>query len=230
MSDKKAQSLARALETASQLILERSGDSISMAEISSRAHCSTATIYDAFCTKEGLLKEAMAHHIAALPWATIDRESSDCPLEDLLDYLAARIHMLSQEHVPYLMQGNSIHFNELRPKISDRITHGLQVSGITQKVRTCMDLGLLRAGEPHELAYILLAGTGYEPVVYRAAMDMDSSPRCDRILKVVVTPFVTDEGRERLDAYLDSMAEPLDRSEGPGMMDFLMLPGESADT
>jgi AcrR family transcriptional regulator len=84
MSNKKTESLNRAIQTAAELFSERPFEDVQIAEIAARAHCSSATIYEAFETKKGLFRAALLHNTGA-KWPELTREHAPTTLFPLMN-------------------------------------------------------------------------------------------------------------------------------------------------
>jgi AcrR family transcriptional regulator len=89
MSNKKVESIERAIEAAAAMFSDRRYEDVSIAEIATRARCSSATIYEVFETKKGLYRAAQSVRLSR-GWDFV-RDEGPPSLRPLLNYFSTRI-------------------------------------------------------------------------------------------------------------------------------------------
>ena len=136
-------------------------------------------------------------------WPHFSNGRGDVTLTGLLDYLSSRIEGLSKPMMHNFLRSVSVDAENSRRNIDDLIDRESQLGALVDEVKKCVEAGLLRRGEPAAIAYVMLAGTGYEPVMY--GLMFGSETKCDTvaILQTVLGPLVTRRGKSQLMAYVD---------------------------
>jgi AcrR family transcriptional regulator len=201
MSNKKTESLNRAIRTAAELFSERPFDEVQIAEIAARAHCSSATIYEAFETKKGLFRAALLHN-SGDKWPVLTRTGTPTTLFPLMNFLNERIAGLSKPSMHNFWRSVSSDTTHVEQVMKHSLLDTDRLGVMVEEVQVCMDEGLLRAGDPSAVAYLLLAGTGFEPVVYGLLYGRAAAATPSAILEAVLSPLVTDLGHEELIAFV----------------------------
>lgn len=204
MSNKKTESLARAVKTAALMFAERPYEEVSIAEIAARAHCSSATIYEAYETKKGLFRAARMQGLGKV-WPLVADERGPAALVGLMDHLSDRIAELSKPTLHNFWRTAGVDAEHLRGHMQESIEREGHLGALVDEVQRCMDAGLLRQGDPCGFAYVMLAGSGYEPVVYGLLFGRDTTCAAPAIIEAVLGPLVTDRGRAELSAYIDQL-------------------------
>ena len=90
----KIHSLERLLEIAADEFCRRRYEDVSVAEISKLAHCSTATIYDVYCSKDELFRCAMLSRLER-NWPAVPSLDEGPALLGLLRYFENRLRLLA---------------------------------------------------------------------------------------------------------------------------------------
>lgn len=221
MSNKKTESLARAVKTAALMFSERPYEEVSIAEIACRAHCSSATIYEAFETKKGLFRAARLQGLG-VAWPLVSGETGPATLACLMDHLTNRVARLSRPVLHNFWRSSSIDAEHFRGHVQDSIDREGHLGALVDEVQRCMDAGLLRQGDPCSFAYVMLAGSGYEPVVYGLLFDRDTTRGAAAIMEAVLSPLVTDRGRAELAAYIDKLKpDNAPKTNEPSLLEYL---------
>jgi AcrR family transcriptional regulator len=164
MSNKKAESLRRVVEIAIQAFSRLDYDRVLIGDIAAEARCSTATVYDAFGTKEQLYEHVRARIFERRPRQAPLEPSTDEPtLSYLIDYLLEVFEALTGPTITLLTTPASAG----RPSGYRPWEHtGLDFDTVVAEVSSCMGGGLLRRGDPHAFAFLMFAGISYEPMLY----------------------------------------------------------------
>jgi len=222
MSNKKIESLTRALQTAAQMFSERPFEQVQVAEIAARARCSSATIYEAYETKKGLFRAAMAQN-SGNAWPNLTNDPDPPSLTHLMDFLSERMAGLATPRMSNFWRSVSVdtpHVENVMEQMLHRTDH---LSTIVEEVRRCMDQGLLRRGDPKAVAYLILAGTGYEPLAYGLLFGLDATCGAAAILEAVLGPLVTGLGQAELNSFVAKSRSngPPDEAARPSLLRYL---------
>jgi AcrR family transcriptional regulator len=230
MSNKKTESLARAVQTAAQMFSEKPFEEVQIAEIAARARCSSATIYEAFQTKKSLFRAALLQN-SGESWPDIAHDLGPPSLLPLLEFLTDRISGLSTPSMRNFWRSvcaDATHVHNVMQRSLQGTSH---LGDIVDEVERCMEGGLLRQGDPLGFAYLILAGSGYEPAVYSLMFSRDATPGAVAILETVLSPLVTEAGQAELAAYVakSKAGSPGDEAAKPSLLGYLRgLPGSLA--
>lgn len=202
MSHKKTESLARAVEAAAAMFSEKAFEQVQVAEIAARARCSSATIYEVFETKKGLFRAVQMLRLER-QWPHFTNGPGEATLVGLMDYLSSRVAGLSKPAMHNFLRSASVDAENSRGNIAYLIERESHLGALIGEVQKCVDAGLLRRGDPSAIAYVMLAGSGYEPVMYGLMFGSDATCDTAAILKMVLGPLVTKRGKAQLKAYID---------------------------
>jgi AcrR family transcriptional regulator len=225
MSNKKANSLARVVETAAQMFAERPFEEVQVAQIAARARCSSATIYEAFETKKGLFRAAMLHN-AGRRWPEIADGVQEVGLTCLLEFLTDRIHQLATPTMKSFWRNvseDAANVPQAQGLTRKALQDASRMDKVVDEVRRCMESGLLRQDDPYAVTYLIMAGTGYEPVVYSLMFGAAGGADAPAIIHTVMSPLVTEVGRTELAAYVSRNRSnlPPEDPEPPSLIGFL---------
>jgi AcrR family transcriptional regulator len=228
MSNKKTESLNRAVETAAQLFSERPFNEVQIAEIAARARCSSATIYGAFETKKGLFRAALLKY-SGKSWPALTHDAGPGSLSNLLAFLSERIAGLSTPVMDNFWRSVSTDTAHVENLMQHAVLGTDRLDAIIDEVKRCMDAGLLRRSDPTSVAYLLLAGTGYEPVVYGLLFGRDTSCNAAAIVEAVLSPLVTEQGQTELTSFVNGSKSnrPPEAVAKPSLLEFLRSRGPS---
>jgi AcrR family transcriptional regulator len=203
MSDKKVRSLQRVIEIAAKAFASRKFNEVSISEISEEAHCSTSTIYAAFGSKENLFQDAMAHLLQTQSPVVEQPAGSRSSLNTLLGFAEARIRTLASP-----VRRGAIRAISAQPELAEPLIDCLksqECGRVTRLIQTeiaaCVEAGVLRRLDTQVIAYMIMAVTAYEPLVYGLLYGDDKSVDIMRLLRKVFTPLVTEVGEMQLRAY-----------------------------
>ena len=210
MTDKKSDSLARVVEAAIRAFsTQRFGD-VRIGQIGQEAHCSTATIYDAFGSKEGLFNYVRGQLTQDLPRQTPwEAALAASPLLAILDYLMEVFTALTSPTLSILLTAQ----NAGEGSGYSPFEHsGLDFDTVMTNVSAGMEAGLLRQGDPRACTFLLFAGISYEPMLYLAMARRRAEERLDpaAILRSIFRPLATEAGERIVEAYVVR----LDRDDG----------------
>jgi len=199
MSNKKAESLARAIRVARAMFRDRPYEDVSIAEIAAEARCSSATIYEAFESKGGLYEEVRLKEIA--PAWTLASEGQP-GLAGLVSYFLGRALYLGSPEAHNLIRSAPHNREAVRRSVGQSIRMRSQLGEVVAEVESCISAGLLKKGDPQAIAYVLYGASGFEPVMYGQIFSEDTAVAPAEIVRTVFSVLVTAKGRKALDRLL----------------------------
>lgn len=209
MTDKKSESLGRVVEAAIRAFSTQKFSDVHIGQIGQEARCSTATIYDAFGSKEGLFNYVRGQLVRNLPrqapWA-----GGNSPLIGILDYLVEVFAALTNPTLSVLLTPQNASDGSGYAPFEHS---GLDFETAMANVADSMDAGLLRPGDPRACTFLLFAGISYEPMLYLAMARTKGGEWLNlaAILRSMFRPLVTEAGESVVEAYV----ERLDRDGVP---------------
>jgi AcrR family transcriptional regulator len=196
--------LDRVREVAAKAFSEQTFEKVSIASIAAEAHCSTATIYQVYGSKQGLFLEAAAYSADIYGWPVL-RPGEPGSLSGLLGYACDRIDYLSSmQTYGYLRSGAAE--KEFRAFAQSALTQCNPFVGVTQEVRRAMDAGLLRRTDALAAAYAICAGVGFEAVTHGLLFGSDATVDRLLIVRLIFTPLVTRKGCKQLEIFTQPKA------------------------
>ena len=200
MTAKKAHSLERVMDAAADLATHRGVENVSIAEIASVAHCSTATIYECFVSKENLLFEAFEHGQAKWSVPLVAATEDSDVFDALVAYFHDRIAYLGSERLLGLLR-LAVAQRGVDPGRMRAVVAGQdQLPKLVELVARAMRDGHLRTGDAATTAYVMQASISYEPILCGLLFDGSVDPT--RLLRTVFIPHVTEEGAASLEIIL----------------------------
>lgn len=192
----KAASLDRALEAISTLLTRQTAAAISIADVAAMANCSTATLYQAFNSKEELIQAAMERSRDSWPHPVPLIRDEGAAILKLATYLYRRAFFLgsarSVTHSRAMMRRPAGERHEVTESILDRdplIRHA-------ELVAQAVDDGDMKAGNPQQIAYCLKAAASFRPGIWGLMLDQQITSAA--FIRDVLDPFVTPRGRSAL--------------------------------
>jgi len=217
MSNKKAESLARAIDVARTMFRDRPYEDVSIAEIAAMAKCSSATIYEAFESKNGLYEEVRLKEIA--PTWTLAPDDGPPGLAGLISYFLGRVLYLASPEAHNLIRSAPHNREAVRRSVGQSIQMHSQLGDVVAEVESCISSGLLKKGDPQAIAYVLYAASGFEPIMYGQLFSEDIACAPAAIVRTVFSVLVTGKGRKALDRLLPVEQPP--RESGYSLSGFL---------
>jgi AcrR family transcriptional regulator len=217
MSNKKAESLARAIEVARAMFRDKPFADVSIAEIAAMAKCSSATIYEAFASKSGLYEEVRLKETAPSWSLAPDAERSG--LAGLISYFLGRVLYLGSPEAHNLIRSAPHNREAVRRNIEQSIQMRSQLGEVVAEVESCIASGLLKKADPQAIAYVLHAASGFEPVMYGQLFSEDLALEPAAIIRTVFSVLVTRKGRKAMDRLLPAERPP--RETGYSLSGFL---------
>jgi AcrR family transcriptional regulator len=211
MSDKKVHSLERLLEIAADEFCCSRYEDVSVAHISKLAHCSTATIYDIYSSKEELFRRSMLLRLEQ-SWPGVPPVGGSSALPDLLYFFENRLRQLSSKRSRSLITAVVAQ----RAIIGDDFTTELQRQrAIVDKVmarfvENAVKEGSMSAAQPHSIGYLLSAACAYESTLYGLAFGIEYKVDYVHVIRSSFEPLLTPKGLAILDAHLCQAQMPLD--------------------
>ena len=200
MSNKKAESLARAIRVARVMFRDRPYEDVSIAEIAAEAKCSSATIYEAFESKSGLYEEVRLKEIA--PAWSLGPIGAPSGLAGLVSYFLGRVVYLGTPEAHNLIRSAPHNREAVRRNVGQSIQMRSQLGDVVAEVESCISSGLLKKGDPQAIAYVLYAASGFEPIMYGQIFSDDIAVEPAEIVRTVFSVLVTAKGRKALDRLL----------------------------
>ena len=217
MSNKKAESLARAIRVARTLFRDKPYEDVSIAEIAARAKCSSATIYEAFESKSGLYEEVRLKEIAPT-WSLVPGAGRS-GLAGLISYFLGRALYLGSPEAHNLIRSAPHNREAVRRSVEQSIQMRSQLGDVVAEIESCISSGLLKKGDPQAIAYVLYAASGFEPIMYGQLFRDDLAFNPAAIVRTVFSVLVTEKGRKALDRLLPADEPP--RETGYSLSGFL---------
>jgi AcrR family transcriptional regulator len=211
MSNKKVHSLQRLLEIAADEFCCSRYEDVSVAKISKLAHCSTATIYDIYSSKDELFRCSMLLRLEQ-SWPGIPPVDGSPALLGLLCFFENRLRQLSS------MRGRRLTAAVVaqRAIIGEEFLAELQrqraIVGevMARFVENAVEEGSMVAAVPASVGYLLLAACSYESVLYGLTFGVDYSIDYEQVIRSSFEPFLTPKGLSILDAHLCQVQMPFD--------------------
>ena len=201
MSRKKIDSVDRALNIAIEMLIERGFDSVSIADIAKASRCSTATLYDVFGTKEGLLSEVIERGNASWsPPILAQPRSDEMAFEALLKYLVLRIEYLNSPRSGGLLRAAIARRERGLSAFAKLNRTRDQLHNMTVAVEAAIRDGQLRAIDAQAMAYSILSASSFEALISTVTLGHQVDPF--GLIRTVLLPMVTDAGMEYLDDWL----------------------------
>jgi len=219
MSNKKAESLARAIGVARAMFRDKPFEDVSIAEIAATAKCSSATIYEAFQSKSGLYEEVRLKEIAPA-WSLV-QDAGRSGLAGLIFYFLERALNLGSPETHNLIRSAPHNREAIRRSVEQSVKMRSQLGEVVAEVESCISSGLLKKGDPQAIAYVLYAASGFEPIMYGQIFNHDLAFEPDAIVRTVFSVLVTGKGRKALDRLLPA-ERPL-RETGYSLSGFLRM-------
>jgi AcrR family transcriptional regulator len=208
MSNKKIHSLERLLEIAADEFCRRRYENVSVAEISKLAHCSTATIYDVYCSKDELFRRAMLLRLEQ-SWPEIPPVDGSTALLELLCFFENRLRQLSSRRgrrlTAAVVAQRAIIGEEFLAELHHQRAKLAEV--MARFVENAVKEGSMVAAVPASVGYLLSAACAYESVLHGLTFGVDCSIDYEKVIRSSFEPFLTPKGLAILDAHL---CQPLD--------------------
>jgi AcrR family transcriptional regulator len=203
MSNKKIHSLERLLEIAADEFCRRRYEDVSVSEISKLAHCSTATIYDVYSSKDELFRCAMLSRLEQ-SWPEIP--SADCgpALPALLRYFENRLRIMASRPcrrvTAAVVAQRAIIGEEFLAELQRQraILGEIMADFVERAVRE----GSMNSAYPASVGYLLSASCAYESVLYGLTFGVDYNVDFAKVIRSSFEPFLTASGQDVLDAHL----------------------------
>jgi AcrR family transcriptional regulator len=212
MTDKKARSLQRVLEIAAQTFVRQPFESVSVGAIAEAAHCSTATIYDIYRSKQELFLAAISHALYECRSPHIVETSSEVSLRNLFLYAEARTRFLSSPEYRNIRRAvkSQAYLTEPLEREFASQQHELVMSDLLPEVKACCTAGLLRALPPESIARNIAAGVFYEATVHEVIQGGGTPIKFDDVIRFIFAPLVSPEGEKQLASFLQQFNETTD--------------------
>lgn len=204
MTEKKRHTIERVTRIAAERFARLPLEKVSVGEIAAAAHCSTATIYEIFGSKEGLYRCALENEMALTPLPKPEHTGGGSPLIALLEFLEDRIRNLSDpDHVTTqrLISTHIALAGDIISPRKDRVQRQLAAS-IELEVQRAINAGLIRQLDVESVTYILLACSAYEPLVSALFTPQPKEVDVFILLRKTFAPLLTDEGSIAFESWI----------------------------
>jgi AcrR family transcriptional regulator len=207
MTDKKAKSLQRVLEIAAQTFVQQPYENVSVGAIAEAAHCSTATIYDIYRSKQELFLAAISHALYECHTPHLEGVGNDVSLRNLFLYTEARTRFLSSPEYRSVRRAlkSQTHLTAPLEREFASQQHELVKADLLPEVIACSEAGLLRPIRAENIVRNITAGVVYESTVHEMILGEETPLAVGEAISFIFTPLVTAEGETQLLAYLQQL-------------------------
>lgn len=204
MTDKKARSLQRVLEIAAQTFVQQPYENVSVGAIAEAAHCSTATIYDIYRSKQELFLAAISHALYECRTPHFEGSGNRESLRNLFLYAEARTRFLSSENYRSVRRALSSQAYLTAPLQREFASqqHEMVRADLLPEVIACCEAGLLRPIPAEIVVRNIVAGVVYEASVHEVLQDDEAPIEFDGVIHYIFIPLVTERGEKQLRDYL----------------------------
>jgi len=204
MRGNKAEALSRVLDVAAELFMSRPFADVSMAEVARLAHCSTATIYNAYESKEGVFVSALSRQLDP-PIAPA--YSAGKGLLGLLDYARAWLGEVCSPTSTALLRAGASHPDLLCYKFQEASleARGEMAEALDVLLSDALEQGMIRPLDRSVITESFRAWIQCVPTMDRL-MRPNTTPISDeRLLYCLFHPLVTEAGSAVLLDYLQGL-------------------------
>lgn len=203
MTNKKVASLARMLDAGVELMAARGSDQISVAEIAAAGRCSTATLYDAYGSKEHIVDDILerGHQVCPSPMASVPDRPDDA-LDSLLNFLKVRVEFLSRPRTAGLFKAGISRSAANAGRIEQLLKERDPVPRVALLIQQAMDAGDFRDADASSCAYCILAAVSFEPLV--ANLWFASSVDAAALIETALAQHLTAAGAQKLSIWMDA--------------------------
>lgn len=204
MTDKKAKSLQRVLEIAAQTFVRQPYENVSVGAIAEAAHCSTATIYDIYRSKQELFLAAISHALYECRTPHLQDSGAEPSLRNLFLYAEARTRFLSSEEyrkVRRALKSQDYLTEPLQREFAAQ-QHELVRADLLPEVAACIDAALLRTLPPDVIVRNIVAGIVYESTVHELIQGEQAPIDFAEIIHYIFLPLVTAQGERQLREHM----------------------------
>jgi AcrR family transcriptional regulator len=209
MTDKKKISLDAVLEEAQRQFSTKRFNEVSMNDIAKRAKCSTATIYEAYESKEFLFLLTVSTFLADK--APTVPDTAQTPLFRVLHLAEAHSRAMASRARRISMRNLAIANLERDSSAHAGISERFQKfrARVTQAVKDAQADGALIAGDPEILSDQILAMTSWRSLLWGITMGADYPVGLTlrEFLHRAFFSIVTPEGARAMEAYLAEITD-----------------------
>lgn len=201
-----ADTASRIRWAAAEFFIERGFEAVSIAEIAAAAHCSTATIYEMFQTKEALYLDAVSHFQLRFEpprMRTADRDGDALGL--ILEYCVQRIEFLEAARTRGVMLASLLRSRRPTALLTRLFRERDQVTELGRTVERAIRAGDVRDdADVDGVAYCIMTGVSFEPLIMNLHNFGPVPPI--PLLRTVLSPFLTPGGARKMTAWIASRA------------------------
>lgn len=213
----KSASLQRVLAVAAERFTSRRFEEVSISEIAMSAHCSNNTIYDAFCTKEGLYAAAIQHNARKLTVPELVTDDTAHPLDALVERLRAWFEFAT-DTVTCEMFLTLARSQEPQTWMSSEETDPHDHwNAVKSNVARAVDKGFLRDLDSDVLVEHIVSCVVFLPLTSRAVWGERYKLARDRQIAVALDPLFTEAGRAHFEATVGERPVPIVLSSERGI-------------
>ncbi|MDB6061730.1 MAG: TetR/AcrR family transcriptional regulator [Verrucomicrobiaceae bacterium] len=204
MTDKKVHSLQRVLKMAAEAFAQLPFENVSVGAIAEAAHCSTATIYDIYGSKQQLFLAAISHACCECNSPRILLTCKEVSLRNLFLYAEARMRFrsgLEYSNLRRAVKSQAYLTASLARKFALQ-QHALVMANLVPEVVACGTAGLLRPLPAEMIARTIAAGIFYESNVHEVMLGEKVPINFAAVIEFVFTPLVSPQGHIQLAFFL----------------------------
>lgn len=203
---RKTQALDRVTSETMALLLEKPLHEISISEIAARSHCSTATIYEIYGSKDNLFDDALAQLLLdRSPPQPVPTEAE--PFRALLAYMEARIRYFCMAETRAMFQAMRQRRHRLSV-LSQRLMYNrVWFTIAADLVSGAMSQGHLRETDADAVTYIIFGMAAYEPVIASDLFGSGAPVLAREMLRKSITPLATELGQSILADWISAMPQ-----------------------
>lgn len=200
MAKRKTDTLHRLLDIAAEMFIAHRYEDVSVSAIARAARCSTATIYEIYGNKQGLLLSVMQERLLPQPVTT---PAGTPGLATLLQYVEARLDVVYRTgHAGLvrtaLRQPEAV--GEMFAKFA-RANRDRHEHAITALIEGALAEGTLRA-LPAAVIFEHIEAMAHLPALQILLLGVESTQPAHRILFDLFLPLVSDTGANTLEQHL----------------------------
>jgi AcrR family transcriptional regulator len=203
MTDTKGESVQRILDVAADIFVWHRLEDVSMGTIAQLAHCSTATIYQTYGSKEDLFVSAMGRRLErSVP--SVEEPLGQIGLAALLHIVRVRIETVSTPPNRALLRALCRQPELMRKPINEIMKRVRQrfIGLLDPQIAVAIEEGLLRPLPQAVISNAIMGLSVYEASQTSLLFGNDDSASLAETLRNTFLPLVSEKGAALLDQYL----------------------------
>lgn len=205
MKNRKALSVGRVVQVAEEAFTEHLFEDVSVSEIARRAHCSTATLYDAFGSKEDLFRYVIGRR-RRVSWPVEPAADDDPALASLITFVHRRMQSLGSDQTQAMARA----MVQQSAILAEEVIEGLDMliaslhSEMERWIAAAIEEGSMRSNPIDGVRYLLCAASAYEIMLF-PAYGVRRPIDYAGLLRMAFTPLITESGKTILEGYLSRL-------------------------